>query len=66
MVFLAPINGCAPGAGPEDVVFPKSKTFAAQILFCDGHVQRVPPAKLLDPAALSASAAEKDVSWFQQ
>ena len=66
VVFLAPINGYTPDAGPEDVVFPKSKTSAAQILFCDGHVQRVPPAKLLDPAALSASAAEKSVSWFQK
>jgi prepilin-type processing-associated H-X9-DG protein len=66
VVFLAPINGYAPDAGPEDVVFPKSKTSAAQILFCDGHVQRVPPEKLLGPAALSASIAEKGVSWFQQ
>lgn len=66
VVFLAPIDGYAPDAGPENVVFPKSKTPAAQILFCDGHVQRVPSAKLLDPAALSAKAAEKDASWFQQ
>jgi prepilin-type processing-associated H-X9-DG protein len=66
VVFLAPVDGYTPDAGPEDVVFPKSKTSAAQILFCDGHVQRVPPAKLLDPAALSSSAAEKDVSWFQK
>lgn len=66
VVFLTPIDGYTPDAGPENVVFPKSKTSAAQILFCDGHVQRVAPARLLDPAALSAAAAEKDVSWFQR
>jgi len=66
VVFLAPVDGYTSDSGPENVIFPKSKTSAAQILFCDGHVQRVPPAKLLDPAALSAAAAEKDVSWFHQ
>ncbi len=66
VVFLAPIQGYAPDAGPEDVVFPKTKTEAAQILFCDGHVQRVPRSKLLDPEILSAGAAEKDISWFQK
>ena len=64
VIFLAPTDGYSPGAGPGDVVFPKIGT--AHILFCDGHVQSVPRAKLLDPAALSAAAAEKGISWFQQ
>jgi len=63
VVFLAPTEGYSSDAGPENVVFPRTK--AAHILFCDGHVQPVPRAKLLDPAALAGAAAEKDVSWFQ-
>jgi len=63
VVFLAPTEGYSSDAGPENVVFHKTKT--AHILFCDGHVQPVTRAKLLDPASLPAAAAEKDVSWFQ-
>ncbi|MCK9589718.1 MAG: hypothetical protein WC076_11810 [Terrimicrobiaceae bacterium] len=66
VIFLAPVDGYSPDAGPDDVVFPRTGTAAAHILFCDGHVQPVSRAKLLDPVSLSASAAEKDISWFQQ
>ena len=64
VVFLVPTEGYSSDAGPEDVVFPKK--MAAHVLFCDGHVQPVPRAKLLNPAALSPAAAERDVSWFQR
>lgn len=66
VVFLVPIDGYAPDAGPEDVVFPKTKTQAAQILFCDGHVQRLPRESLLDPEALASTSAGNGISWFQQ
>ena len=63
VLFLVPTDGYSPGAGPEDVVFPK--TGAAHVLFCDGHVQPVPRAKLLDPASLAGTNAAKGISWFQ-
>ena len=63
VVFLAPTEGYSSDATPENVVFPKKRP--AHILFCDGHVQTVSRAKLLDPASLPAAAAEKEPSWFQ-
>ena len=63
VVFLVPTEGYSSAAGPENAVF--SRTKSAHILFCDGHVQPVSRAKLLDPASLPGTAAEKDVSWFQ-
>ncbi|MFZ4774357.1 MAG: hypothetical protein ACOYM3_03285 [Terrimicrobiaceae bacterium] len=66
VVFLAPKDGYSPEASPDNVVFQTGKEDVAHILFCDGHVQAVPRARLLDPASLSASAAENGVSWFRQ
>jgi len=66
VIFLVPIDGYSPDAGPEDLAFPRTGAAEAQILFCDGHVAGVPRAKLLDPVSLSATNAEKDISWFQK
>jgi len=66
VVFLAPTDGYSPESRPENVVFQKGKDEVAHILFCDGHVQSVPRARLLDPASLSAAAAGSGVSWFRQ
>jgi prepilin-type processing-associated H-X9-DG protein len=64
VIFLAPIDGYTPDSGPDNVTFSKAGT--AHILFCDGHVLPGPRARLLDPATLSAKAAESGISWFQQ
>ena len=70
VVFLTEVDGYDPDVTPETVAFrhgrTKSATAIAQVLFCDGHVAPVTRAALTSEAALSASAAEKGVSWFQQ
>lgn len=66
VVFLAPIKGYEPDAGPGDVFFPKGRDPSVHILFCDGHVQPVPRTKILDASSLSATAAEAGFSWFQK
>ena len=73
VVFLAEVAGYKPAIGPEDVDFrqggsnPLSPKALTQVLFCDGHVQPVTREELVnDPAALSAAAAERGVSWFQR
>lgn len=64
VIFLAPTDGYSPESGPDNIVFSSGQ--APHILFCDGHVQPVPGATLLDPATLSAGSAERGVSWFRQ
>ena len=66
VVFLAPTDGYISESNPENVVFQKGKEEAAHILFCDGHVQTVPRAVLLNPASFSSAAAATGVSWFRQ
>lgn len=73
VVFLTEVDGFSPAASPAEVVFrhgsaaSTSPDATAHVLFCDGHVQLVTKAKLVDdPAALTAAAAENGVSWFQQ
>lgn len=66
VIFLVPTESYSPAADPESVVFPKSREPSACLLFCDGHAQPVPRSVLLDPASLSAAAAENAVSWFHQ
>lgn len=73
VVFLAEVEGYSPAIGPEDVVFrhggakPNNPKAETQVLFCDGHVQFVTRQQLVnDPNALSATAAETGVSWFQK
>ncbi|CAN5426868.1 hypothetical protein BH09VER1_BH09VER1_30150 [soil metagenome] len=69
IVFLVEVNDYNPGAGPEEVDFPKGSGPKARsnVLFCDGHVQAVDRQHLVDdPAAVTAAAAEHGISWFQQ
>lgn len=72
VVFMTETEGYAPAIGPENVVFGQgarstSPDAEVHVLFCDGHVQPVTRQKLVnDPSALSASAAESGVSWFQK
>lgn len=73
VVFMTETEGYSPAITPENVVFrhgggratsPKAE---AHVLFCDGHVQPVTRQQLgNDPNALSATAAETGVSWFQK
>ncbi len=69
IVFLVEVSDYNPGAGPEDVAFPKGsgpKTLS-NVLFCDGHVQAVDKQHLVDdPNAITAAAAEQGLSWFKQ
>jgi len=73
VVMLAPISDYSPEATPDRVVFrygakPASPKAAAFVLFCDGHVEKVTRARLVDdPAAREArSAAEGRLSWFEK
>jgi prepilin-type processing-associated H-X9-DG protein len=72
VVFMTETDGYSPAIGPENVVFRQggrsnSPEAEVHVLFCDGHVQPVTRQKLVnDPTALSASAAEAGVSWFQK
>lgn len=72
VVFLTETDGYSPAIGPENVVFrhsgrPTSPEAEVNVLFCDGHVQPVSRQQLVnDPNALSATAAESGVSWFQK
>lgn len=73
VVFLAEVDGYAPSIGPEDVVFrhggvkPSNPRAAAHVLFCDGHVQAVPRAVLVDdPASRLAKTAGEGVSWLEK
>jgi len=69
VVFLAEVSDYTPAATPADVVFrqggsgPQSRSV---VLFCDGHIQIVTRAKLVDdPAALRADSAENGLSWYK-
>jgi len=64
VIFLAPTDGYSPESSPDNIVFSSGKD--PHILFCDGHVQPVPRATLLDSATLSAGSAENSISWFRQ
>lgn len=73
VVFMTETSGYTPAITPENVVFrhggarPTSPQAEAHVLFCDGHVQPVTRQQLVnDPNALSATAAESGVSWFQK
>lgn len=73
VVFLTEVEDYSPAVTPGEVVFRNGKGGAnspealAHVLFCDGHVQLVTRAALVDdPKALTAAAAENGVSWFQQ
>ncbi len=73
VVFMTETEGYSPAITPENVVFrhggvrPASPKAEAHVLFCDGHAQPVTRQQLVnDPNALSASAAETGVSWFQK
>lgn len=70
VVFLTEVDGYDPDVTPETVAFrhgrTKSAAAIAQVLFCDGHVAPVTRAVLTSEDSLSAAAAEKGVSWFQQ
>lgn len=73
VIFLAEVDSYTPAAEPGDVAFrhgasnPSSPKASAHILFCDGHVQSVPRAVLLDdPRTLTAAAAEDGISWFKE
>ncbi len=73
VIFLTEQEGYIPAIGPEEVVFrhgpqgmlnPKA---LAHVLFCDGHMQLMSRAVLVnDPATLEAATAETGVSWFQK
>lgn len=73
VVFMAPTRGYLPAVTPETVVFryggkptsPKAETF---VLFCDGHVEAVTRARLVDDPAVrrAASAAGGNLSWFEK
>jgi prepilin-type processing-associated H-X9-DG protein len=73
-VFLTEVDGFEPSTGPEDVAFrhgrarPHSPEAKSHVLFCDGHVQAVNRAELVDdPSARSTRAAEEgSVSWFME
>lgn len=73
VVMMAPISDFSPAATPDRVVFrygakPASPQASTFILFCDGHVERVTRAALVDdPAAReAASAAAGHLSWFEK
>lgn len=66
VIFLAPTEGYSPDSEPGSVVCSDNKKLLAHILFCDGHVEAVPCAKLLDSDSLAASSAENGISWFQK
>ena len=72
VVMLAPIRGFSPAATPEGVVFqgnrPTSPLATAFVLFCDGHVESVTRAQLVDnpEARLAKSAAEGKLTWFEK
>jgi len=66
VIFLAPTAGFVPGSSPELLAVPKGRQAEVPILFCDGHVQAVPAAALLDPSALAAPTGGSGVSWFQR
>lgn len=70
VVFLAEVEGFDPDVTPETVAFRhghvKKTAATAQVLFCDGHVAAITRTVLTSEDALTAAAAEKGVSWFQQ
>lgn len=73
VIFLTEVDSYKPSAEPADVAFrhgeakPGSPQASAHILFCDGHVQTVPKAVLLDdPRVVTAAAAEDGISWFRE
>lgn len=61
VVFLTEVSGFDPTARPESVVFrhgpgaPLAPTAYAHVLFCDGHVERVSPARWVLPVSENGS-----------
>lgn len=64
IIFLTPTEDYCPSADPGNIVLSGKSDAGAHILFCDGHVQLVPGAILVDPATLTAGRAGSGVSWF--
>ncbi len=72
VVFLVDVDGYSPAATPEKVAFrhgntnPNSPSATAHVLFCDGHVQNISKAVLVDdPKTRRAEAANDGPSWFE-
>ncbi|HEY5793168.1 MAG TPA: hypothetical protein VIS74_07705 [Chthoniobacterales bacterium] len=73
VVFMAPVSEYAPAATPGRVVFryggnPGGPNASAFVLFCDGHVEKVTRARLVQAPAsrLAASVAAGKLSWFEK
>lgn len=73
VVMMAPISEYSPASTPDKVVFryggrPTSPRAATFVLFCDGHVEKVTRARLVDDpdSRLAASAAQGKLSWFEK
>lgn len=64
VIFLAPTSDFSPSSSPETIVF--SARHEARILFSDGHAESIPQARLEDPEARKAAAAEHGISWFSE
>lgn len=74
VIFLSETESFSPALDPDGVYSawkspkPNTKGSASLVLFCDGHVELVPRAALLDPAALAAPAPGFNLpaSWFKE
>jgi prepilin-type processing-associated H-X9-DG protein len=67
VVFMAEVDGYAPGLDPSDVAVRRGSNPVANVLFCDGHVQGVPGQEITgDPRTLRADNAAEGISWFKE
>ena len=74
IIFLSEQESFSPALEPRDVVTlwgkgrPNSPTSEAFVLFCDGHVERIPRSRLVDiPSNLGTEhLSEGGISWFKE